>query len=160
MCLVLLPSASDLFSMRFVSAKPRYTFVAGRPLRSRAQNGGKVFAWFKFGKNGADAREAGIYGNLSRDDFDRTEMENYFNYTGRLAVEQNYDTFEKYLDDGMHPVDVLLLWASEEGDAPKVEEVLQAGADVSVKDLKGQTPLDLASNDEVKALLETAVAKL
>lgn len=146
--------------MRIVSAKPRCTFGAGRPLQSRVQNGGKVFAWFKFGKNGADSREAGIYGNLSRDDYDRTEMENYFNYTGRLAVEQNYDTFEKYLDDGMHPVDVLLLWASEEGDAPKVEEVLQAGADVSVKDLKGQTPLDLASNDEVKALLETAVAKL
>lgn len=145
--------------MRVVYAKPRCTFVAGRPLQSRVQNGGKVFAWFKFGKNGADSREAGIYGNLSRDDFDRTEMENYFNYTGRLAVEQTYDTFEKYLDNGMHPVDVLLLWASEEGDVPKVEEVLQAGADVTVKDLTGQTPLDLASSDEIKTLLEAALAK-
>lgn len=145
--------------MRGVAAKPRWTFVAGRPLQSRVQNGAKVYAWFKFGKNGADSREAGIYGNLSRDDFDRTEMENYFNYTGRLAVEQTYDTFEKYLDNGMHPVDVLLLWASEEGDVPKVEEVLAAGADVTVRDLEGRTPLDLASSDDVKALLESAVAQ-
>lgn len=145
--------------MRLSSAKPRCAFASGRPLQSQVKNGVKVRSWFKFGKNGADSREAGIYGNLSRDDFDRTEMENYFNYTGRLAVEQTYETFEKYLDNGMHPVDVLLLWASEEGDVPKVEEVLAAGADVTVKDLQGRTPFDLASSDDVRVLLEAAVAK-
>lgn len=145
--------------MRLSFAKPRCAFASGRPLQSQVKNGVKVRSWFKFGKNGADSREAGIYGNLSRDDFDRTEMENYFNYTGRLAVEQTYETFEKYLDNGMHPVDVLLLWASEEGDVPKVEEVLAAGADVTVKDLQGRTPFDLASSDDVRVLLEAAVAK-
>lgn len=31
--------------------------------------------WFKFGKNGVDAEQAGIYGSQSRDDFDRDDVE-------------------------------------------------------------------------------------
>ena len=96
---------------------------------------------------------------MERDDFDRVEMEQYFNYTGRLAVEQTYDTFNEYLERGTHPVDVILLWAAEEGDAPKVEEVLAAGANVEVTDLKGRTAMELANGDEVKQILEAAVAK-
>jgi hypothetical protein len=69
---------------------------------------------------------------------------------------------------GIHPVDVLLLLASQEGDMPKIEEaraacprylvsrrrcaaltrlpplawqLLEAGADVAVKDLAGNTPM-------------------
>lgn len=114
--------------------------------------------FFKFGKNGADAKEAGIYGNLERDDFDKVEMEQYFNYTGRLAVEQNYDSFNKYVERGTHPVDVILLWAAEEADAPKVEEVLAAGANPKVTDLNGKTPLDLSKDEEVTRLLEAAMA--
>ena len=112
--------------------------------------------FFNFGKNGADAKKEV---SLERDDFDRVEMEQYFNYTGRLAVEQTYDSFEAYLSQGTHPVDVLLLWACEEGDAPKAEEVLSAGADPKVKDLNGKTAMDLASSDEVKQLLESYAAK-
>jgi ankyrin repeat protein len=93
---------------------------------------------------------------MTRDDFDRVEMEQYFNYSGRLAVEQTYDTFDKYLDQGMHPVDVILLWACEEGDGPKVEEVLNAGAHINVKDLNGKTPMELATADDVKDLLQQA----
>jgi ankyrin repeat protein len=142
-----------------VSSRPHCAFRSGVPLRQHVSNGCKVQAFFKFGKNGADSRSAGAYGNLSRDDFDRTEMEHYFNYTGRLAVEQTYDTFNKYEEIGMHPVDVILLWASEEGDLPKVEEVLEAGADVNVKDLNGKTPLELASSDDVKEALTAALAR-
>lgn len=32
-------------------------------------------AWFKFGQNGADSKEAGIYGSQMRDDFDRDDVE-------------------------------------------------------------------------------------
>lgn len=31
--------------------------------------------WFKFGKNGVDAEQAGIYGSQSRNDFDRDDVE-------------------------------------------------------------------------------------
>ena len=132
-----------------------------RPFRvARApQNRRCVHArFFKFGKNGAKSEEAGMTGNMSRDDFDKDEMEQYFNYTGRLAMEQNYDSFNKYLEKGMHPVDVIMLWACEEGDGQKLEDVLNAGADVTVKDLNGKTAMELASNDEVKDLLKQANA--
>jgi hypothetical protein len=132
------------------------SFAVGKPLRKQARNGCKVHAWFKFGKNGADSKDAGIYGSLAREDFDKTEMEHYFNYTGRLAVEQTYDSFNQYVKSGVHPIDVILLWASEEGDLPKVEEVLAAGADPTVKDLNGKTASELAANEEVRQAIEAA----
>lgn len=95
---------------------------------------------------------------MGRDDFDEDEMEQYFNYTGRLAVEQTYDTYNKYLEQGTHPIDVILIWAAEEGDSQKVEEVLAAGADPKVKDVNGKTPLDLTQDEEVKQMLQAAVA--
>lgn len=39
------------------------------------QNGSRVNAWFKFGKNGLDSEGAGIYGSQARDDFDRDDVE-------------------------------------------------------------------------------------
>lgn len=41
----------------------------------RVQNGSRVSAWFKFGSNGADSKEAGIYGSQSRDEFDKDDVE-------------------------------------------------------------------------------------
>lgn len=101
---------------------------------------------------------AGIYGNLARDDFDFVEMEQYFNYTGRLAVEQTYDSFNEYKNSGLHPIDVILFWAAEEGDVPKVEEVLAAGADPSIKDLNGKTAVELAADSETREVIEAAMA--
>ena len=34
---------------------------------------------------------------------------------------------------GLHPADILLLWAAKENDTPKTAELLRAGADASVK---------------------------
>ena len=34
---------------------------------------------------------------------------------------------------GMHPADILLVFASKENDTPKVEELLKAGADPNIK---------------------------
>ena len=55
-------------------------------------------------------------------------------------------------------MDVLLLMASSENDAPKVEELLAAGAKVGITDTSGRSPLQLAEKPEVKALLERAAA--
>ena len=61
---------------------------------------------------------------------------------------------------GTDHVDLLLLMASKEGDTPKVEELLEAGADPSIKDKDGKTPLDLAEKEEVIEMLEAALAKV
>jgi hypothetical protein len=136
----------------------RRAFCTGRPIRHCVTNGCKAHAFFRFGKGGDDAEKAGVYGNLTRDDFDFVEMEQYFNYTGRLAVEQNYDSYNKYKGSGVHPVDVILFWAAEEGDLPKVEEVLRAGADPTVKDLNGKTALELAKDPDTRQAIEAALA--
>lgn len=49
--------------------------------------------------------------------------------------------------------------SAKEGDTPKVEELLAAGADPACKDKDGKTPLDLCDKDEVKELLQAALAK-
>lgn len=69
---------------------------------------------------------------------------------GMLAVEGTYDKMEALLKQNIHPVDILLLMASSEGDKPKIEELLRAGADYTVKDADGRTALDRAATDEIK----------
>ncbi|KAG8386148.1 hypothetical protein BUALT_Bualt03G0119000 [Buddleja alternifolia] len=115
--------------------------------------GSRATCWFRFGKNGVDAEGAGIYGSQARDDFDRDDVEQYFNYMGMLAVEGSYDKMEDLLNQNIHPVDILLLLAATEGDKPKIEELLRAGADYTVKDAQGRTALDRASSDEIKDLI-------
>ncbi|TMW99082.1 hypothetical protein EJD97_003090 [Solanum chilense] len=109
--------------------------------------GSRTTCWFNFRQNAETAR---VYGSQSRDDFDRDDVEQYFNYMGMLAVEGTYDKMEALLSQNIHPVDILLLMASSEGDLPKIEELLRAGADYTVKDADGRTALDRAANDEVK----------
>ncbi|CAK9175517.1 unnamed protein product [Ilex paraguariensis] len=121
-----------------------------RPSRLGPSSGSRATCWFKFGKNGVDAEGAGIYGSQTRDDFDRDDVEQYFNYMGMLAVEGSYDKMEALLSLNIHPVDILLMMAASEGDKPKLEELLRAGADYSVKDADGRTALDRAASDEIK----------
>ncbi|CAA3006713.1 LHCP TRANSLOCATION DEFECT [Olea europaea subsp. europaea] len=104
----------------------------------------------RFGKNGVDAEGAGVYGSQTRDDFDRDDVEQYFNYMGMLAVEGTYDKMEALLNQNIHPVDILLMMAASEGDKPKIEELLRAGADYTVKDSEGQSALAKAASDEIK----------
>jgi ankyrin repeat protein len=80
-------------------------------------------------------------------------VEDYFNYMGMLAAEGTYDRLEKMLESELEPVDLLLLMACSENDAPKVEELLRAGADTNVKDLEGKSPMELCTKDEIKELL-------
>ncbi|GKV15669.1 hypothetical protein SLEP1_g26438 [Rubroshorea leprosula] len=116
-------------------------------------NGSRAKCWFRFGKSGVDAEGAGIYGSQSRDDFDRDDVEQYFNYMGMLAVEGSYDKMEALLSQNIHPVDILLMLAASEGDKPKIEELLRAGANYNVKDADGRTALDRAANEEIKDLI-------
>ncbi|KAL0306393.1 UNVERIFIED_CONTAM: protein LHCP TRANSLOCATION DEFECT [Sesamum radiatum] len=113
-------------------------------------SGSRTTCWFRFGRNGVDAEGAGIYGSQSRDDFDRDDVEQYFNYMGMLAVEGSYDKMEALLEQNIHPVDILLLMAASEGDKPKIEELMRAGADYTVKDAEGRTALERAVSDEIK----------
>lgn len=113
--------------------------------------------FFKFGNK--DAEGAGIYGSQARDDFDRDDVEQYFNYMGMLAVEGTYDKMEALLNQSIHPVDILLILAASEGDLPKIEELLKAGAKYDVKDADGRTALDRASGEVKEFITGFAVAK-
>lgn len=69
---------------------------------------------------------------------------------GMLAVEGTYDKMEALLALNIHPVDILLMMASTEGDKPKIEELMRAGAKYDVKDADGRTALDRAASKEIK----------
>lgn len=81
------PSASLFFSTTkpintsssSSSLKLSSRFLGTRVVKLRIQfgpsNGSRTTCWFKFGKNGVDAENAGIYGSQSRDDFDRDDVE-------------------------------------------------------------------------------------
>ncbi|KAJ3679386.1 hypothetical protein LUZ60_017397 [Juncus effusus] len=112
-----------------------------------------VTSFFRFGTNGVDAKGAGIYGSQSRDDFSHYDVEQYFDYMGMLAVEGNYDSVQALLGTETAPIDILLMLAASEGDKPKIEELLRAGAKFDAKDLDGKTALDRACNYEIKQFI-------
>ncbi|CAI9773446.1 unnamed protein product [Fraxinus pennsylvanica] len=136
---------------KFLGSPRTKTLGWCRPMtRLGPSSGSRTTCWFKFGKNGVDAEGAGIYGSQTRDDFDRDDVEQYFNYMGMLAVEGTYDKMEALLNQNIHPVDILLMMAASEGDKPKIEELLRAGADYTVKDSEGRSALEKAASDEIK----------
>ncbi|KAJ8763635.1 hypothetical protein K2173_003107 [Erythroxylum novogranatense] len=145
------------FTSQFLGLKSKAGYA--RPFNIGPSNGSKVKCWFRFGKNGVDAEGAGIYGSQSRDDFDRDDVEQYFNYMGMLAVEGTYDKMEALLSQNIHPVDILLMLAASEGDKPKIEELLRAGATYNVKDADGRTALDRASEEIKDFILGFSVQK-
>ncbi|KAG8492584.1 hypothetical protein CXB51_010011 [Gossypium anomalum] len=163
------------FSSKFLGTQNSLSCL--RPSNIGPSNGSRTQCWFKFGKNGVDAEGAGIYGSQKRDDFDKDDVEQhpnavlyvgsgqarpsvatcipntmkyYFNYMGMLAVEGSYDKMEALLNQNIHPVDILLMLAASEGDKPKIEELLRAGAGYDVKDADGRTAIDRAVNEEIK----------
>lgn len=77
----------------------------------------------------------------------------YFNYMGMLATEGTYDKMYALLDQGIPAVDILLLMASSEGDQPKVEELIGAGADATVRNAEGKTAVDVAANEVIRELI-------
>ena len=109
-------------------------------------------SWNPFAQN---SNKAGIVGSQGRDDYESEDVEYYFNYMGILAVEGSNDRMDDLLAAGKHPIDIILLFAAAE-ERPKIEEILEAGADVSVTDLDGKTPLMLAglNNPSKKEVVE------
>ncbi len=76
---------------------------------------------------------------------------------GMLASDGNYDRLNEYNSAGLDCVDLLLLMAASEGDTPKVEELLEAGADVNISSGKvygGKTAIELCTKDEIKEMLQ------
>ncbi|CAD5179772.1 unnamed protein product [Musa acuminata subsp. malaccensis] len=149
-------SSSAKPSSSFLSLTRRLGWVKPSKMRSKVgpeTNGSRTTCWFRFGNRGVDAEGAGIYGSQTRDDFDRDDVEQYFNYMGMLAVEGSYDKMESLLSQNIHPVDILLMLAASEGDKPKIEELLRAGAKYDVKDADGRTALDRAVSEEIKELI-------
>lgn len=67
------PSSSTNFSSQFLGTKDNLKCY--RASKIGPSNGSRTQCWFKFGKNGVDAKSAGIYGSQSRDDFDRDDVE-------------------------------------------------------------------------------------
>ena len=76
---------------------------------------------------------------------------------GMLADEGSYDRMNTYFEAGLHPCDIILLMACEEGDTPKIEELFKSGADATVKDPQGRSCRELTTaqgHDKVLELLE------
>ncbi len=138
-------------AVRRSSARP---FVSSR--RAPVVQRNVTANFFKFGKK--DAEDAGIVGSQGRSDYIYDDVEQYFNYMGFLATEGTYDRMEAMLSSGLHPIDVILLLACSENDTPKVQEILRAGADPTVKGLDGKTPMELADKPELVKLLKDALA--
>ena len=101
-------------------------------------------SWNPFAQN---SNTAGIVGSQGRDDYEAEDVEYYFNYMGILADEGSNDRMDALVNAGKHPIDIILLFAAAEGDVPKIEEILDAGADPKVTDLDGNTPMDLAGKN-------------
>lgn len=122
---------------------------ASRVAQRRAAAGvARVGGFFKQFRQ--DSASAGIEGAQGRDDFDYDDIEQYFNYMGILAIEGSYDSMEAMIASGLPSIDVLLIMAVKEGDVPKVEELLKAGADTSVE-WEGKSVQEWAgANNEAK----------
>lgn len=132
--------------------RPASTSIGTSSSRSVVCNAkGGFFSKFTLG--GTNAEEGGIYGAQGRDDYTDVDVMQYYEYMGMLAIGLPVEVYTEPLAEGMHPADVLLLLAAVEDDLPKVEELLQAGADKNIKDLSGKTPADLCSKEEIKAVL-------
>lgn len=72
---------------------------------------------------------------------------------GMLATEGTYDKMEALLNEGIHPVDILLLLAASEGDKPKIQELMKAGARFDVADVEGRTALERTQEDDVREFI-------
>ncbi|XP_074568704.1 protein LHCP TRANSLOCATION DEFECT-like [Curcuma longa] len=149
-------SFSVSLSSSFLAFTRRLGWLSDSRLRSKLgpeTNGYRTTCWFRFGNRGVDSEGAGIYGSQKRDDFDRDDVEQYFNYMGMLAVEGSYDKMEELLSQNIHPVDILLMLAASEGDKPKIEELMRAGANYNIRDGDGRTALDRAASNEIKEFI-------
>jgi len=146
-----------VLTQRKAPGSTRASAFGGVRLARAVQNGCKVQAFFRLG--GTNAKEGGIYGSQGRADYEDIDLEHYFNYVGALATEGTYDRMYALKDSGLDPIDAILILASEENDTPKIEEICEAGADTSVKDLNGKLPVQLATKPETVETLKRYMAK-
>lgn len=150
--------AGDRFCSTFISSQPA-RLLAGSACNRRTEQRKlgrlRCHAIFKF-KNPLrqSSDDAGTYGSQKREDYTTDDVEQYFNYMGMLAAEGTYDRLEAMLSTGTAPVDLLLLMAASENDAPKLAELIRAGAQLDVKDSNGKSARDIATSQESQDLLD------
>eukprot|EP00887_Chlorella_sp_A99_P004763 scaffold4.g4763.t1 len=146
---------------RALRGAPARRALGGQRLRQRASNGSRCNAFFKFrSKDDAPSEYHEFHTPEHREDYTAAEVKEYFSYMGMLAEDGTYDRLDAMLASGKHPADLLLLMASYENDEGKVEELLEAGADVTIQDEEGRTPLELTSKEYVKELLRRKLESL
>ncbi|XP_074577767.1 protein LHCP TRANSLOCATION DEFECT-like [Curcuma longa] len=110
--------------------------------------GSSAFFWLRLGNRVVTD------GPKTRDDFDRDDVQQYFNSMRMADAEGSYEKIQALLNLGIQPVDILLMLAASEGDKPKIEELMRAGARYDVRDADGRTALDrAATNGEIKELI-------
>mmetsp|Transcript_9909 Transcript_9909/g.25253 ORF Transcript_9909/g.25253 Transcript_9909/m.25253 type:complete len:186 (-) Transcript_9909:84-641(-) len=113
--------------------------------------GKPVAGFFRFG--GATSDDANLAN--CREDYSTSDAEDYFSYMGLLAVDGTYDRFEKIVESGMDPIEVILCMAVEEGDKPKIAELMKNGANLDITHpILGKKLLDIPEDEEVLALLK------
>jgi hypothetical protein len=78
-----------------VRSQVRPVLRAVAPASRQAAKRSVAVGFFRFGKNGFGAEDAGIVGSQGRDDYEYDDVEQYFNYMGFLATEGTYDRWEK-----------------------------------------------------------------
>lgn len=107
--------------------------------------------FFKFGGASAEDNELAS----CREDYSINDASDYYDYMGLLAEHGTYDRFDQMVDSGLDPVDLILCMAVEEGDKPKIEALMDTGADASVIHPVFGKPVNEVSEDEdVIALLK------
>lgn len=87
-------SSCTKFSSQFLGTKNNLKCF--RPSKIGPSNGSRTQCWFKFGKNGVDAENAGIYGSQKRDDFDRDDVEQVLSLT--LTLHSRVDLMPLFID--------------------------------------------------------------
>lgn len=116
-----------------------------RPLEGRRPNQVQPpRGFFRFGGAKAEDNELA----QCREDYRMADAEDYFNYMGLLAVDGTYDRLEEMVSAGLDPMDLMMCMAVEEGDKPKVAELLKNGADAGIEHpLLGKKLVEIPKDD-------------
>ncbi|KAG1664991.1 hypothetical protein FOA52_014671 [Chlamydomonas sp. UWO 241] len=126
---------------------------------TRTQQGPRDVRVAFFGLGGETSQSAGVYGSqATRDEFFACDVEDYFNYKGCHCNEATYDRMFLW-SEGRDAIDTILLFAAEENDVPKLDEILKAGGDPCVACPDGRTAVELATAPDAIELIQSYLNK-
>ena len=145
--------ASGLAGTAAGKGRPSCSSSPARPhydVASRRAGDVRPSAFFKFGGASAEDNELAS----CREDYSLNDASDYYDYMGLLAVYGDYERFDSMVESGLDPVDIILCMAVEEGDKPKIESLMETGADASVvHPIIGKKVSEIPEDEEIAALL-------